>query len=312
MAPVGAVTRTLTDSDPGFSPQSLKLAVSGPVANDITVIGETEPAMYWRDCITATGSEKYFYLTKTAFKSKTTVLVEDDFCGTALDPTKWVSDVSTPLTFTSGGVACAGPVALRFRDRVEIGGLTLLEQTGISYVSGQGLVGASVQRRLCRKLLHCRRHADRGKHLSGHQRSGECFRWASWRRTCSTSFAPWSFIPSQSAPDRCMQAAFAMEPTRARSQVWVGTTHVVLTMRAIDPTNASTTSTAQVVIYDGTLQNVPAYADYEPLWGLNLDLHAWLCQRVQLRRRLGAISPARTGLANAGSLATLRRARSAI
>ena len=26
-----------------------------------------------------------------------------------------------------------------------------------------------------------------------------------------------------------------------------------------------------MVIYDGTLQNVPAYADYEPLWGLNLS-----------------------------------------
>ena len=25
------------------------------------------------------------------------------------------------------------------------------------------------------------------------------------------------------------------------------------------------------MIYDGTLQNVPAYADYEPLWGLNLN-----------------------------------------
>ena len=86
MAPVGAVTRTLTDSDPGFSPQSLKLAVSAPVANDITVIGETEPAMYWRDCITATGTEKYFYLTETAFKAKTTVLVEDDFWAHAGSP----------------------------------------------------------------------------------------------------------------------------------------------------------------------------------------------------------------------------------
>ena len=111
-----------------------KIAVSGPVANDITVIGETEPAMYWRDCITATGTEKSFYLSNAAFKSKTAVLVEDDFCATALDPDKWVSDVSSPLTFTPGGVACAGAVALRFRDRLEIGGLNILEQTGISYV----------------------------------------------------------------------------------------------------------------------------------------------------------------------------------
>jgi hypothetical protein len=54
------------------------------------------------------------------------------------------------------------------------------------------------------------------------------------------------------------------------SQVWVGTTRLVLTMRAIDPANPATTSAPQTVIYDGTLLNVPAYADYEPLWGLNL------------------------------------------
>ena len=115
--------------------------MSGPVANDITVIGETEPAMYWRDCITATGSEKYFYLTHTAYKSKATVLVEDDFCTTVLDPDKWVSDVAATLTFTQGGVTCAGPVALRFRDRVEVGGLNILEQTGISYAGGDGIAG---------------------------------------------------------------------------------------------------------------------------------------------------------------------------
>jgi hypothetical protein len=269
LAPVGTVTRTLTDTDPGFSQQSLKLAVSAPVANDITVIGETEPAMYWRDCITATGSEEYFYLTETAFKSKATVLVEDDFCGSALDPTKWVSDDPAPLTFTQGGVACAGPVALRFRDRVEIGGLIILEQTGISYVSGQGLVGAL---------------------FSGGFAVNDCIAGVMMTggKICPVINGVMNAPVGQLAPNLLYEfrtLVFHPEPIRAgqvyassvcnganarTSEVWVGTTHVVLTMRAIDPTNASTTSTAQTVIYDGTLQNVPAYADYEPLWGLNL------------------------------------------
>ena len=269
MAPVGAVTRTLSDSDAGFSPQTLKLAVSAPVANDITVIGETEPAMYWRDCITATGTEKYFYLSETAFKSKTTLLVEDDFCGTALDPTKWVSDAAAPLTFTAGGVACAGAVALRFRDQVEVGGLTLLEQTGISYVSGDGLVGAL---------------------FSGGFAVGNCIAGvmmtggnicpvingvanASVGTLASNLLYEFRTLVFHPEPIRAGQvySSSVYNGTNARtSQVWVGTTHVVLTMRAIDPTNASTTSAAQSVIYDGTLQNVPAYADYEPLWGLSL------------------------------------------
>jgi hypothetical protein len=269
MAPVGAVTRTLTDSDPGFSPQSLKLAVSAPVANKITVIGETEPAMYWRDCITATGTEELFYLTKPAFKSKTTVLVEDDFTGSALDPTKWVSDVPAALTFTTGGVSCAGPVALRFRDRVEIGGLNLLEQTGISYVSGQGLVGALFSGGFA--VNYC----IAGVMLTGgnicpvingvmNAPVGELL------PNLLYEFRTLIFHPEPIRAGQVYSSSVCNGTNARTSEVWAGTTHVVLTMRAIDPTNASTTSAAQVVIYDGTLQNVPAYADYEPLWGLNL------------------------------------------
>ena len=79
-----------------------------------------------------------------------------------------MNDVRDAAYVHQGGVACAGPVALRFRDRIEIGGLTLLEQTGISYVSGQGLVGALFSGGFAVNLLHRRGHADRGKHLSGH------------------------------------------------------------------------------------------------------------------------------------------------
>ena len=55
-----------------------------------------------------------------------------------------------------------------------------------------------------------------------------------------------------------------------------------------------------MVIYDGTLQNVPAYADYEPLWGLNLNCTLGSCLRVQLRRGLGAIGCAGATLAHPG------------
>jgi hypothetical protein len=141
MAPVGLATRTLTDGDAGFSPDSLNLSLGGATANDITVIGSQEPALYVRDHFTATGSEVTLALTQDAFKAKRSVLVEDDFHTMALDMTKWKNDFPGPLTFTQGGVACAGPVALRYRDRVEVGGLIILEQTGISYTNGQGIVG---------------------------------------------------------------------------------------------------------------------------------------------------------------------------
>jgi hypothetical protein len=270
MSPVGAVARTLTDSDPGFSPQRLKIAVSAPVANDITVIGGSEPAMYWRDCITSTGTEKYFYLSKTAFKSKTTVLVEDDFCGTALDPTKWVSDAPAPPAFTQGGVMCAGPVAVRFRDRVEVGGLNILEQTGISYVSGSGIVGGLFSGGFAAN------YCIAGVMLTGGQIQPVIngVTKASVGQLLPNMLYEFQTLVFHPEPIRAGQvySSSVCNGANARSsQVWSGTTHVVLTMRQIDPANASTTSTPQVVIYDGTLQNVPAYADYEPMWGTNLN-----------------------------------------
>ena len=53
--------------------------------------------------------------------------------------------------------------------------------------------------------------------------------------------------------------------------MWFGTTHVVITQRQINPSDASTLSGPQVVIYDGTFVNAPAWGDYVPLWGLNLN-----------------------------------------
>jgi len=270
MAPVGTVVRTLTDSDAGFAAEALKISVGGPVANDITVVGETEPGMYWRDCITATGSEEYFYLAETAFKAKTTVLVQDDFSRTALDADRWVSDVATPLSFTGGGVTCAGAVALRFRDRVEVGGLNILEQTGISYVSGDGIAGGLYSGGFA--VNAC---------IAGVMMTGG--------KICPVINGAVNASVGQLEPNMLYEfrtLVFHPEPIRAgqvysssvcnganarSSEAFSGTTHVVLTMRQIDPANPSTTSGPQIVIYDGTLQNVPAYADYEPLWGLNLS-----------------------------------------
>ena len=269
LAPVGAVTRTLTDGDPGFSPDSFKLNAGGPVANDITVIGGTEPSMYVRDCFTATGKQKAFKLSRLPFKLKTAVQVEDDFHNMVLDTTKWVSDFPVPLTFTQGGIACAGPVALRYRDRLEIGGLIILEQTGIHYTSGEGVVGGLFAGGFS---LDC---CVAGILLNG----GQVQTLINGVASVSVKqllpnklyeFRTMLFHPEPIRAGQVYSSSVCNADTARSSQVWFGTAHVVLTMREIDLADASTTSTPQVVIYDGTLQNVEACADYLPLWGLNL------------------------------------------
>jgi hypothetical protein len=269
LAPVGAVTNVLTESAPGFEPDSLKLSAGGPVANDITVIGGTEPAMYVRDCFTATGKDLTYALSQSPFKLKTAVQVEDDFNTAPLDTTKWVSDVTVPLTFTPGGVACAGAVALRYRDRLEIGGLNILEQTGINYVGGEGVVGGLY----CGGFgLNCciagvLVNAGQVQTLINGVASAPLKQMSPSKRY---EFRTMIFHPEPIRAGQVYSSSVCNGSNARSSQVWFGTTHVVLTMREIDPADASTTSTPQVVLYDGTLLNVPAYADYLPLWGLNL------------------------------------------
>ena len=268
LEPVGSVTRALTDGDAGFSPTALKLSVGGAVANDITVIGSNEPGLYMRDCFTATGTQMYLPLSQDAFKAKTAVLVEDDFHTMSLDATKWVSDFPAPLTFTQGGVACNGAVQLRYRDRVEVGGLIILEQTGISYGGGQGIVGG----------LFCGGFAPNyciaGVMLQGGQVQPVINGVVNASVKTMTpgmlyEFRTLIFHPEPIRAGQVYSSSVCNGANARTSQVWFGTTHVVITMREINPADSSTLSGPQIVVFDGTMLNVQAYADYVPLWGLN-------------------------------------------
>ena len=269
LAVVGAVTRELAETDAGFVPEALKISADGPSANDITVIGGTEPAMYARDCFTSMGTTRVFSLSQARYTPQTAVLVEDDFRSAPLDAKKWASDAASPLMFVPGGVACAGAVALRYRDRLEIGGTIILEQTGISYGGGTGVVGGLYDGGF-----------GAGYCIAGVQISGGQVQPViqgvvkpSIGTLAANRLYEFRTIVSHPEPIRAGQAyaSSVNHGSNARSsQVWNGTTRVTLTMRTINPADTSTLSAPQIVIYDSTLQNVPAYADYEPLWGTNL------------------------------------------
>ena len=271
MTPVGAVTRTLTDSDPGFVPESLKITVGAAAANDITVIGPTEPALYVHDAFTATGSETYFYLTDDIYKSTPVVLVEDDFHTMALDPTKWINDATAALTFTAGGMECTSAAALRYRNRVELGGLVMLEQTGISYSSGQGIVGGLFNGG--EATTNC----IAGVMLNNGQVqpvvNGVAQAAISQKLTAGMlyEFRTLLFHPEPLRSGQVYSSSTANGANARAAQVFPGTVHVVLTMRQINPADNSTLSTAQVMIYDGALASAPAFADYLALSGTALS-----------------------------------------
>ena len=64
------------------------------------------------------------------------------------------------------------------------------------------------------------------------------------------------------------------------SEVWMGTTHVVLTMRAIDPTNASTTARRAACDLRRNLAERARLCGLRTAVGTEPHLHSRLCQRV--------------------------------
>ena len=164
--------------------------------------------------------------------------------------------------------------------------------------SGDGIVGGLYQRWLCRKLLHRRRKVMNGGNICPVINGVTNASVGQLSPKLLYEFRTLIFHPEPIRAGQVYSSSVCNGANARTSQVWVGTTHVVLTMRAIDPANPSTMSAPQMVIYDGTLQNVPAYADYEPLWGLNLNCTSGPCMRGQSRGSLGAIRPTGTALAH--------------
>ena len=68
LAPVGAATYAINESDASFSPLGLKLACPKLLVNDVTVIGLDEPQAYVRDYFVGDGLSPGFYLSQTPFQ----------------------------------------------------------------------------------------------------------------------------------------------------------------------------------------------------------------------------------------------------
>lgn len=269
LTPVGTTVRTLNDTAANFAVQNFTLLARAPVANDITVIGAQEPGLYWRDCFTASGTTKTFYLENSYFRGNAAVLVEDFFSETTLDATKWVNESSAALTFNGSGVAANGAAALRYCDLIEMGGLVTFEQTGVAYASGQGIVGGiyngSASLANCVVGVQLNDGAIQpvldgvAQPSVGTLRSGLLY-----------EFRTLIFHPEVMRAGQRYASSASYGASARTAQLWQQTAQVVVTMRTVNPADASTLSTSQTVIYDGTLADLPAFVQYEPLWATSL------------------------------------------
>jgi hypothetical protein len=149
LAPVGAATYALNESDPNFSPEGLWLSSPNLLVNDATVIGELEPQAYVRDYFVSAGETLKFYLSQKPFAQAKDALIDEDYLGPGLDPATWVvSDPSSAVSVAAqtlqiaGGTGIDGQTTVSFIEQIELGGALELQHGDMTFTAAsQGVIG---------------------------------------------------------------------------------------------------------------------------------------------------------------------------
>jgi hypothetical protein len=149
LAPVGASTYALNESDANFSPEGLWLNRPNLLVNELTVIGQDEPQAYVRDYFVGDGESLKFYLSQKPFAQAKPALIDEQYLGPGLDPTTWVvNDPSAAVSVVAqtlqiaGGTGVDGQTTVSFIEQIELGGALELQHGDVSFTAAsQGVLG---------------------------------------------------------------------------------------------------------------------------------------------------------------------------
>ncbi len=79
------------------------------LANDVTLTGAEEPAVYIEEIFLGDGTTTVFNLSESAYRDTNRTLVLDNFNEAALNPAQWsVADPGSYLSLTSAGLTMNG------------------------------------------------------------------------------------------------------------------------------------------------------------------------------------------------------------
>ncbi len=140
LAPAGGTVHGLSDGEGSLNVSALRTGAVRELANDVTVSGAMEPAVYWNELFQGDGTTAIFDLTgqTEAVNKGNAVLIRDDFSLPAIDGTTWtVADPGSHLARGTGGLTMSGgngldgQTTLTALDPVEMGGTLVVELANV-------------------------------------------------------------------------------------------------------------------------------------------------------------------------------------
>ena len=142
--PVGQASFTISDQDARFVPEGLTLLQPDLLRNEVTIIGELEPATYTRDYFLGDGTTLAFYLSQSPYSKTTITLFQEDYTTTPLSPTLWgISDPQGAVSVSGGQLQVSGgPATVSFVEWLELaGGLMMQHGQVVFNAPSSGTIG---------------------------------------------------------------------------------------------------------------------------------------------------------------------------
>lgn len=282
LAPIGAASYGLDESDVNFSPVELTLACPTQVVNDITVIGLVEPQAYVRDYFVGDGLSLKFYLSQKPFQQSRPALIDEEYSGPGLDAATWsANDPAAALSVNAqtlqvrGGTGIDGQTTVAFIEQIELGGALELQHGDVSFAGASagvigGIYAGAISAAGCLAGFQIAAYGSGSSIQALIQGStvGPLVATTAGHRYVLTTYL-------------YSREVFRMEQTYHSSlhpagNGWGGAAvpadvRFVLELQEIDPTNPASLVAAATVLYDGVISNAPAFCAYAVVNAINMQ-----------------------------------------
>lgn len=282
LAPMGAATYAINESDVKFSPAGLKLTSPKMPVNDVMVIGLEEPQAYVRDYFVGDGLSLRFYLSQTPFQQNWRAMIDEEYLRADLDPRTWsVSDPSSAVSVSqqtlrvSGGNGRDGGTTVAFVELIELGGALELQHGDISFAGpSQGVVGGlyagAIYAAECVAGFQVTPSED-GSNLraliNGAATGPVVATTAGHRYVLTTYLYSAEVYRAQQTYHSSLHGA---GNGRGGASV-TADVRVVLEVQDIDPANPASMVAPAIVLFDDVIVNAPAFCTYALVNATNLQ-----------------------------------------
>lgn len=292
LAPVGAATYALNESDANFSPERLTLQPVSAPWNDVTTIGNTEPEAYAKDYFVGDNLTTKFYLSQTPFTKSSSTILSEEYSGTALDPTRWSAvdpasaiSVANGELSVSGGTGTDGQTLVTFAEKIEMAAALVMQHGDVAFSgASSAVIGGLYPGAIT--LADC---------LAGFQVSP--IGTESNIQAVVNGTATGTPITTVDGHRYVMTTRISSIEIYRLEQTFHSSTHpagsgfggaqvqadirIVLEVHDIDPLNAATLVAPSTVLYDGVISSAPAFCTYALVNAANAQCNISFTRLVQ-------------------------------